>query len=418
MKKVISSILSPNFEKDDVSLSLKLVFSPWKWKKGPEIKELERTFKEKFGLGDCFSFNSGRSCLLAVLEAMDIKDGDEVIIQGFTCNAVVNPIIKKGAKAIFVDLKDDLNIDERKIEEKISSKTKAVIVQHTFGWPAEVKEIKEICRRNNLYLIEDCAHSLGAEYDGKYCGSFGDVSFFSFGKDKIISSVFGGMLVVNNQKLVSRAKEAYEGSSFPSSLWIFEQLIYPFLMEYVFLPLFRFRPGRIFWSMMFEFNAFSLRSVTKKENQGILPSSFGKKLPNSLAALALNQLNKLERFNEHRREMARIYLKELRDISVFKEDFGKRKPVFMRFPLLTDRAGLIVSEMRKFNVFLNDGWRETIVVPPKTVQEKMGYREGDCRLAEKVSKNIVSLPTHIKVSFKEAKEIASIVRSLVSKGGL
>jgi len=204
MKKVISSILSPNFEKDDVSLSLKLVFSPGRWKKGLEIQEMERTFKEKFNLGDCFSFNSGRSCLLAILQAMNIKKGDEVIIQGFTCNAVVNPIIKTGARPVFVDLKSDLNIDEKKIEEKISPRTKAVIVQHTFGWPAEIGAVKGICQRNNLYLIEDCAHSLGAEYDGKYCGSFGDVSFFSFGKDKIISSVFGGMLAVNNRNLLNR----------------------------------------------------------------------------------------------------------------------------------------------------------------------------------------------------------------------
>lgn len=416
MKKVISSILSPNFEKDDVSLSLKLVFSPWHWKKGEKIRELERTFKEKFGLGDCFSFNSGRSCLLAVLRAMDIKEGDEVIVQGFTCNAVVNPIIKTGARAVFVDLKNDLNIDEKKIEEKISSRTKAVIVQHTFGWPAEIEPIKEICQRNNLYLIEDCAHALGAKYGNKYCGSFGDAGFFSFGKDKIISSVFGGMLAINNQKLVNKVGEIYEKSPFPSSFWIFQQLIYPSLMEYIFLPLFRFRPGRIFWSLMFELNVFSLRSVTKKENRGVLPSSFGKKLPNALACLALNQLNKLERFNGHRREIARIYFKELRDISVFNEDFNEREPVFMRFPLLTDKSSLIISELRKSSVFLNDGWRETIVVPPKTLQEKMGYEKGECRLAEKVSKNIVSLPTHIKVSFEEAKEISSIVRSLVNKG--
>ncbi|MDD5555093.1 MAG: aminotransferase class V-fold PLP-dependent enzyme [Candidatus Pacebacteria bacterium] len=416
MKKVISSILSPNFEKDDVALSLKLVFSPWHWKKGEKIRELERTFKEKFGLGDCFSFNSGRSCLLAVLRAMDIKEGDEVIVQGFTCNAVVNPIIKTGARAVFVDLKKDLNIDEKRIEEKISSRTRAVIVQHTFGWPAEIEPIKEICQRNNLYLIEDCAHALGAKYDNKYCGSFGDASFFSFGKDKIVSSVFGGMLTINNQKLVNKVREIYEKSPFPSSLWIFQQLFYPFLMEYFFLPLFRFRLGRIFWSLMFELNVFSLRSVTKKENRGVLPSSFGKKLPNALACLALNQLNKLDRFNGHRREIARIYFKELRDISVFSEDFNEREPVFMRFPLLTDKSSLIISELRKSNVFLNDGWRGTIVVPPKTFQEKMGYEKGECRLAEKVSKNIVSLPTHIKVSLEEAEEIASIIRSLVNKG--
>ncbi len=412
MKKIISTTLSPNFEKDDVALSLKFVFSPWQWKRGDKIKELEKSFQEKLGFSNSFFFNSGRSCLLAILEAMDIKKGDEIIVQAFTCNAVINPILKNGAKPIFVDLKDDLNIDEKKIGEKISPQTKAIIVQHTFGWPAEVEEIKKICQENNLYLIEDCAHSLGAEYNGKYCGSFGDISFFSFGKDKIISSVFGGAVVVNNVKLLEKIEKEYNESPFPSSSWTFQQLLYPSLMEYIFLPLFRFRIGRKIWSAFFELNAFYLRSVTKEENQGILPSFFGKKLPNALAGLALNQLKKLERFNNHRREIAAVYFREFKDIAVFKEDFEKRNPVFMRFPLKSNKASLIISEARKFGLFLNDGWRETIVVPPKTIQEKMGYRKGECKLAEELTKEIVSLPTHIKVSVKDAEKIAWVINSL------
>jgi len=89
-----------------------------------------------------------------------------------------------------------------------------------------------------------------------------------------------------------------------------------------------------------------------------------------LAGLALNQFKKIERFNNHRREIAAVYFRELKDIAVFKEDFGKRKPVFMRFPLKISGASLIISEARRFGLFLNDGWRETIIVPPKTVQEK------------------------------------------------
>jgi len=415
MKKIISTTLSPNFEKDDVALSLKFIFFPWQWKKGNKIKELGKAFKEKFNFSNCFFFNSGRSCLLAILEAMDIKKDDEIIVQAFTCNAVINPILKKGAKPVFVDLKDDLNIDEKKIEEKISAKTKAVIIQHTFGWPAEAEEIGKICQKNNLYLIEDCAHSLGAEYNGKYCGSFGDASFFSFGKDKIISSVFGGAVVANNSKLLSKIEKEYEKTPFPSSFWIFQQLLYPGLMEYIFLPLFRFKIGRKLWSVLFEFNAFYLRSVTKEENQGILPSFFGKKLPNALAGLALNQFKKIERFNNHRREIAAVYFRELKDIAVFKEDFGKRKPVFMRFPLKISGASLIISEARRFGLFLNDGWRETIIVPPKTVQEKMGYKKGECRLAEETARDIISLPTHIKVSPKEAEEIARLIKLLASQ---
>jgi len=403
MSKMIFSALFPNFEKDDVLLSLKLIFSFWKWKNGPEIKELELTFQEKFGFNQCYSFNSGRSCLLAILEAMNIKKGDEIIVQGFTCNAVINPIIAKGGKPVFIDLKGNLNIDEKKIQAAISSKTKAIIVQHTFGWPAEIKEISDICKDNNIYLIEDCAHSLGAKYDNQYVGSFGDISFFSFGKDKIISSVFGGIIVVNNQEL--KIKE-YD---FPSNLWTINQLFYPVLMEYVFLPLFKFRIGRLFYSLMFELNIFSLRSVVKKENQGILPNYFGKRMPNALAVLALNQLKKIERFNKRRKEIAQVYFKEFNNSSiktVFNKYYENKEPVFLKFPVLINNPDKVLSDLRKDNIFLNDGWRETVIVPPLTNQDKMGYRKGDCLLGEKISKQILSLPTHAKLSNKDIKRIA------------
>lgn len=405
MKDIIYSALFPNFEKDDVELCFKLLFSSLK--EGESIKDLEIAFKNKFKFNECYSFNSGRSCLMAILEAIEIKKGDEIIVQGFTCNAVINPIINIGAKPIYVDLKDDLNIDEKKIQQSINSKTKAVIVQHTFGWPAEIEEIRDICRDNNIFLIEDCAHSLGAKYNNQYVGSFGDASFFSFGRDKIISSVFGGMIVINNPLLKIKKYD------FPSNLWTINQLLYPILMQYVFLPLFRFRIGRIFYSLMFELNVFSLRSVNKKENQGILPRYFGKRMPNALARLALNQLNKLDRFNTKRQEIAKAYFSFFKNSKVkvvFREEFDNKSPVFLKFPILVDNPDKILRDLRKENIFINDGWRETVIVPPLTNQEKMKYNKGQCLLSEKISKNIISLPTHAKLTIEDVKKIASVVK--------
>lgn len=404
MKELIYTSLFPNFEKDDVSLCFKLLFSSLK--KGEHIKELELKFQEKFNFNQCYSFNSGRSCLMAILETMNVKKGDEIIVQGFTCNAVINPIINIGAKPIFVDLKNNLNIDEKKIQSFISSKTKAIIIQHTFGWPAEIEEIKDICKDNNLYLIEDCAHALGAKYNNKYVGSFGDASFFSFGRDKIISSVFGGMVVFNNPLL--KIKE-YD---FPSNLWTINQLLYPILMEYIFLPLFRFKIGRLFYSLMFELNIFSLRSVNKKENQGLLPNYFGKKMPNALARLALNQLNKIDRFNEKRKKAAKLYFKEFKSTpikTIFSEHYDNKDPIFLKFPILVENPEMILRKLRKENIFLNDGWRETVIVPPLTNQKIMKY-EGNCLLSESMSKKIISLPTHAKITEENIKKIASIVK--------
>ena len=100
MNKILSISLSPNTEKDDTSLAFKLIFNPFKFKKGKDIEKLERLFKNYFGFKNAFSFNSGRSSLMAILKAMEIKSGDEVILQAFTCNAAVNPITYFKAKPV------------------------------------------------------------------------------------------------------------------------------------------------------------------------------------------------------------------------------------------------------------------------------------------------------------------------------
>jgi dTDP-4-amino-4,6-dideoxygalactose transaminase len=118
MSKVISISLSPNTQKDDVSLALKLIFTT----KKDGVRKLERLFRNYFGFRNAFAFNSGRSSLIAILKAMKIGAGDEVIMQAFTCNAAVNPIRYVGATPIFADINDDLNISVEDVEKKILQK--------------------------------------------------------------------------------------------------------------------------------------------------------------------------------------------------------------------------------------------------------------------------------------------------------
>ena len=175
--KTVSISLSPNTEKDDVNLAIKERF---KKSKKNYIEIFENNFKKHLSFKYVFSLNSGRSALMLILKALDIKAHDEIIVQAFTCNAVINPILQKKAKPIYIDVDKTLNIDPKKIEARITKKTKAIIIQHTFGYPAEIEEIQKIAKKHNLFLIEDCAHALGAKYNNEYCGTFGDVAFFSF----------------------------------------------------------------------------------------------------------------------------------------------------------------------------------------------------------------------------------------------
>ena len=129
-------------------------------------------------------------------------------MQAFTCNAVPNPVLWAGLKPVYVDCDEKtFNIDKEDLKKKITPRSRVLIVQHTFGLPADMDAISEICRKNNLILIEDCAHSLGAEYKNKKVGTFGKAAFFSFSRDKVISSVYGGMAVTEDHELTKKIKE-------------------------------------------------------------------------------------------------------------------------------------------------------------------------------------------------------------------
>src|SRR5258706_15735030 len=124
--KPISISLSPNVQKDDVVLALKLLFQPWKWKKGNAIKEFENTFKEYLGVKYAFSFNSGRSSLFAILKSLNLKEGSDILLQAFTCNAVPNPILWANLNPIYVDCDNSFNIDIEDLKKKITKENKVL----------------------------------------------------------------------------------------------------------------------------------------------------------------------------------------------------------------------------------------------------------------------------------------------------
>ncbi len=402
---VISTSLSPNTEKDDIILALKVVFQPWKWKKGKSDEDLEEQFKKYLGVNYAFSFNSGRSAFMAILESFDVKD-KEILLQAFTCNAAVNPILKAKAKPIFVDIDNSLNMDPEDLKRKITSNSCVVMVQHTFGYPAKINEISNIAKENNLILIEDTAHSLGVKIKGKYCGTFGEASFFSFGRDKIISSVYGGMAVTNDLEIAEKLKQIQAKLEFPSSFWIFQQLMHPILMNFFVLPAYNLSSffGRIILGVFHKFSILS-KSVYKEEKNGEIPKVFPKRFPNGLAFLALNQFGKLEKYNLHRKKIAGIYQKAF-NVPENKE------AIFMRFPLLMRiDTDTVLKKARKRKIYLDDGWRKSVIVPLDT--DKRKYYFGGCPKAEKMSLSILNLPTHINISENNAKEIVGFLKNNV-----
>lgn len=407
MEKPIFISLSPNVEKDDLSLVERLILQPRKWKNGMATAQLEKSFRDYFKVSEAIAFNSGRSAFLAILRALDIKKGDEVLLQAFTCNAAVNPILKIGAKPVFIDIDESFNIQPEDLRKKITNKSKAIVVQHTFGVPAKMREIMTIAKENNLLVIEDVAHGLGSKYNGKFCGTFGDASFFSFGRDKIISSVFGGMAIAKNKNIVEKIRDYQREIDYPSHIWILQQLLHPILINYFVLPGFYLNSflGKLLLVFFQKFKILS-KAVYEKEKEGELANYFPKKLPNALALLACHQFEKLDRLNNHRKNMVAIYNSYGFDAQRINQD---TEPVFMRFSVLVGNTDEKLETFRKKKIFLNDGWRKSSVVPKGTDLAKMNYL-GDCKRAEDVANRIINLPTHINISEDQVVNIAKILR--------
>jgi dTDP-4-amino-4,6-dideoxygalactose transaminase len=426
----ISISLSPNVEKDDLKIALNLIIRPWLWKKGKAIKELENEFKNYLGVKYAFSFNSGRSSFFAILKSLNLPGGSEVLLQAFTCNAVPNPVLWAGLKPVYVDCnRDDFNINTNDLENKITVNTKAVIVQHTFGLPADMDKVRAVCSAYNLILIEDCAHSLGAEYGSAgspqvmiKAGAHSKASFFSFSRDKIISSVYGGMAVTNDDKLGEALQQAQGKMGFPSPFWIFQQILHPIFLYYFILPIYNLLDlGKIFLVLSQWLHVLS-KAVSWQEKQGKRPDYFPRAMPNGLAIMALNQFNKLDKFDAHRQKLADYYYNELKDTKFElpriyegasasgEASATRRKNVFLRFTVKHKDAHEIIYEAwHKQNILLGD-WYTTPIAPFDTNIDEIKYVKGSCENAERLAKTTLNLPTHINISEKDAERIVNFLK--------
>ncbi len=453
--KPISVSLSPNVEKNDVRLALKLIFQPWKWNppshkasegQGQEnaIKEFEESFKKYLGVKYAFSFNSGRSAFFAILKVLDLSEESNVLLQAFTCNAVPNPILWAKLNPVYIDCnRENFNIDIKNLILRLASlaqdttKTKVLVVQHTFGLPANIDEIMKIAKENNLVVIEDCAHALGAEFGSnsstplraRKVGTFGKAAFFSFSRDKIISCVYGGMAVTNDPSLAEKLQQLQGKFGMPNRFWIFQQIFHPIFFNFVVLPIYKFLDlGKIFLILSQWLHILS-KAVSWKEKRGLRPNYFPKALPNALAIMAQNQFNKLDKFNQHRKEIAEFYYRELAntrfilpplstrtvlvDVSHVDGNFVDRNNIFLRFSIQHPEAHKIIYEAwRNENILLGD-WYITPIAPDDTKLDKMKYQLGSCPNAEELSKITLNLPTHINISIDYAKRIVDFLKKYI-----
>lgn len=241
--------------------------SGWISSEGPFVSEFENKFAKcvdrKFGIAVC----NGSAALELAVAALNIGKGDEVIMPTFTIISCASAIVRNGARPVLVDCdSSSWNMDVSQIEAKISKRTKAIMVVHIYGLPTDMDTVFSLAQKYGLKIIEDAAEAHGLTYKGRPCGSFGDISIFSFYPNKLVTTGEGGMVLTNVVELADRCKS---------------------LRNLCFIPERRFIHEELGWNM---------------------------RMTNLQAALGLAQLERFDEFIKRKRRMGKMYTKILKNI--------------------------------------------------------------------------------------------------------
>lgn len=223
-------VASPNFDGNEDKYVNECLESTLISSTGPFVARFEEAFAEYVGTKYAVACSNGTTALTLALLSIGVGPGDEVIVPEFTMVATAWAVTYTGAKPVFVDCGPDLNIDVNKIEERINSKTKAIIPVHVYGRPARVDHIKRIVKGRNIYVIEDAAEAHGATQNGETVGSLGDLGCFSMYGNKIITSGEGGVITTNDPELRDRIKYLRSMAFEPNHTFLHKEVGYNFRM--------------------------------------------------------------------------------------------------------------------------------------------------------------------------------------------
>ena len=204
-KKIIFPVSKPFITKKDIFAVNKTLKSGWISSSGTETKKFESEFSKFVDRKYSITVANGTAALEIAIKALGIKKDDEVLIPNFTIISNALAVIRQQAKPVLIDCDlENWNVKIEDIEKKITKKTKAIIVTHIYSFPNDMNKILKICKKHNILIIEDAAEVLGLSYKNKKCGSFGDLSTFSFYANKQVTTGEGGMISVNSEKLYKK----------------------------------------------------------------------------------------------------------------------------------------------------------------------------------------------------------------------
>lgn len=384
--------------------------------RGGYINKFEKEFSKYIGVDSAFSFGSGRVAFYAILKAIGVKAGDEVIVPSCTCAVVPNAILYCHAKPIYVDIEPHtFNIDIDKIEEKITRNTKIIVAQHTFGLPIDMDKLMKIAKRYNIIVVEDCAQALGAEYKGRKVGTFGNAAFFSFELSKDITTGWGGMAVTDDNAIKKALEVEQRKASF-----LDEKMIKKLSIQIIF-SYFLYNPWNYWWGkyilMMMYKTKFFISSIKEEEKKGKKYRRYFCRLSNIQAMIGLSQLHNLNNIKENRIKVAKKYVEMFKrvGISVNEADTSTYKPNYLRYTFLVDNRDECIKYFRKYQIELGQ-WFNKVIICTSLPLEQLNYQKGSCPNAEWFVEHSVNLPTHPRLSNKDLARIIKVMQGfLVNK---
>lgn len=386
MKSDKISYSKQTIENDDIKRVIEVLKSPY-LTQGPTVKEFEDKLSKITESKYAVAVNSGTAALHLACLAINLKEHDQVITSPLSFAATSNCILYCNAVPVFADVDESGLLSPKEVLKKINNKTKAVITVDYGGLPSHINDLKKICRKYNLILIEDAAHSLGASYCNKPVGSLADLICFSFHPVKSITTGEGGAITTNSYRLKKILKKLRShGITKDKNDFI------------------NIRQGPWYYEMQ--------------------DLGYNYRISDIQSALGVSQLNKLNNFITKRREIAQIYnlnLKkfENKEIVILPKDNHNSKSSWHLYPLRINFNKIKYSKKQIFDIFLKNNIQLQVHYLPIHLHpyyaKRFGYKIGDFNKSETFSNMEISLPLYPTLTKHQIKKVIKLISRLLDE---
>jgi perosamine synthetase len=367
-------IAKPFLGKEEADAAHKTILSGWVTQ-GPKVTEYEENFAEYVGSKYAVAVSNCTTALHLSMIVAGIKEGDEVICPSMSYVATANCIMYVGAKPVFAEVNEDYNLDINDVEKKINSKTKAILLVHQMGMPADIEAFQKLCKEKNLVLIEDAACAIGSEYKGKKIGSHSDFVCFSFHPRKVITTGDGGMITTSRKDYNDRLK-------------------------------------------LLRQHAMSVNDRLRHESKNIifedhLEVGYNYRMTDIQASVGIEQLKKLDIIVEKRREIAKIYIDAFRNISSLSLPIEKDgyKSNFQSFCILL-KESCPIPRNDLMQILLEKGISSRRGIMTSHQETAYKYRNEILPISEDLRDNSIIIPLYCSMTENEINYVITYIKAL------